>query len=55
MRAVLYCLLNFRFTSHDENSRFMAASDHRVVTHYLSCLPMAIDTYIGIEHAQKSL
>ena len=27
-------------------SPFMAASNHRVVTRYLSCLPMAIDTYI---------
>ena len=50
LRAVLYCLLNF-----DSRimtimlgfcSPFMAASEHRVVTHHLSCSPMAIYTYL---------
>ena len=32
-------------------SPLQAASDHRVVTRSLSCLPMAIDTYMYIRRA----
>ena len=48
-------VLSFEFLIHASCfcSPFMAASEHRVVTRYLSRLPMAIDTYV--EHVHKSL